>query len=160
MTGGAYSSGESTGETQTTGVRQDLNPGFPPFAGRTPLAKVRTHLSGRRSALSSQRTALAKGRTGLAFFRTGIAMVTIAVSFTRFFGTGAVILTLDLALLAAGVVMILDGLRWYLPVRKDAARNLGYESTPREPGVTVLGDRKSTRLNSSHTDISRMPSSA
>ena len=28
-----------------------------------------------------------------------------------------------------------------------------------EPGLTTL-DRKSTRLNSSHTDISRMPSSA
>ena len=27
-------------------------------------------------------------------------------------------------------------------------------------GVVVSGDRKSTRLNSSHTDISRMPSSA
>ena len=26
--------------------------------------------------------------------------------------------------------------------------------------VTEMGDRKSTRLNSSHTDISRMPSSA
>ena len=26
--------------------------------------------------------------------------------------------------------------------------------------ISVLGDRKSTRLNSSHTDISRMPSSA
>ena len=28
------------------------------------------------------------------------------------------------------------------------------------PGIGVEGDRKSTRLNSSHTDISRMPSSA
>ena len=27
-------------------------------------------------------------------------------------------------------------------------------------GITAFGDRKSTRLNSSHTDISRMPSSA
>ena len=27
-------------------------------------------------------------------------------------------------------------------------------------GNSVFGDRKSTRLNSSHTDISRMPSSA
>ena len=31
-------------------------------------------------------------------------------------------------------------------------------ATPR--GETVISDRKSTRLNSSHTDISRMPSSA
>ena len=27
-------------------------------------------------------------------------------------------------------------------------------------GIPLTGDRKSTRLNSSHTDISRMPSSA
>ena len=32
--------------------------------------------------------------------------------------------------------------------------------TPRDPFVAYLSDRKSTRLNSSHTDISRMPSSA
>ena len=30
----------------------------------------------------------------------------------------------------------------------------------KRPGKTVLIDRKSTRLNSSHTDSSRMPSSA
>ena len=29
-----------------------------------------------------------------------------------------------------------------------------------EYGIVLLSDRKSTRLNSSHTDISRMPSSA
>ena len=29
-----------------------------------------------------------------------------------------------------------------------------------QTGLPVKGDRKSTRLNSSHTDISRMPSSA
>ena len=31
---------------------------------------------------------------------------------------------------------------------------------PNCPFVLYVGDRKSTRLNSSHTDISRMPSSA
>mgnify|MGYP003343809796 CR=1 FL=1 len=36
------------------------------------------------------------------------------------------------------------------------------EAVAKDPGSlgVVLGDRKSTRLNSSHTDISRMPSSA
>ena len=33
-------------------------------------------------------------------------------------------------------------------------------ATVREAAKRVLGDRKSTRLNSSHTDSSRMPSSA
>ena len=31
---------------------------------------------------------------------------------------------------------------------------------PSQTQVSIFGDRKSTRLNSSHTDISRMPSSA
>ena len=42
---------------------------------------------------------------------------------------------------------------------------LGSNKSPVEKGLIsfkpgVMGDRKSTRLNSSHTDISRMPSSA
>ena len=38
-------------------------------------------------------------------------------------------------------------------------REAGHEVSEAEDGVEAL-DRKSTRLNSSHTDISRMPSSA
>ena len=34
------------------------------------------------------------------------------------------------------------------------------EKSKDESGANILLDRKSTRLNSSHTDISRMPSSA
>ena len=67
---------------------QDLNPGFPPAAGRTPLAKVRTYLADRRSMLSYYRTALAKGRTGLAFMRTGLSFITIALVLFRIFGLG------------------------------------------------------------------------
>ena len=59
------------------------------------------------------------------------------------------------------------GEKWSQPVlvenRGGAAGNIGTEAAARSPadGYTlVLGDRKSTRLNSSHTDISRMPSSA
>ena len=36
----------------------------------------------------------------------------------------------------------------------------GFEITDRQTSASLMGDRKSTRLNSSHTDISRMPSSA
>ncbi|OGW39836.1 MAG: hypothetical protein A2X58_01430 [Nitrospirae bacterium GWC2_56_14] len=95
---------------------QDLNPGFPPAAGRTPLAKVRTFLANARSQYACYRTSLAKGRTGLAFLRTGIAFVTTALLLFRVFGMGY--LTIPEALLfAAGIVMAIDGLRWYLPAR-------------------------------------------
>lgn len=59
---------------------QDLNPNFPPSAGRTPLAKVRTFLAERRSLYACRRTSLAKGRTGLAFLRTGISFIAIALT--------------------------------------------------------------------------------
>ena len=65
---------------------QDLNPGFPPTAGRTPLAKVRTYLAGRRSLFTHYRTLLAKSRTGLVFIRTGLSFITIALLFLRLMG--------------------------------------------------------------------------
>ena len=42
----------------------------------------------------------------------------------------------------------------------DASGNLAALTTLIVTPATYGGDRKSTRLNSSHTDISRMPSSA
>ena len=42
----------------------------------------------------------------------------------------------------------------YLPLKREDIYGLISEKT------AITGDRKSTRLNSSHTDISRMPSSA
>ena len=44
--------------------------------------------------------------------------------------------------------------RWYPPRPADASLHTQYLTIDDAP------DRKSTRLNSSHTDISRMPSSA
>lgn len=95
---------------------QDLNPGFPPTAGRTPLAKVRTYLAGRRSLFAHYRTLLAKSRTGLAFIRTGLAFITIALLFLRLLGAG-VYLLLEVPLLVSGAIMVYDGLKWYLPAR-------------------------------------------
>ena len=95
---------------------QDLNPGFPPTAGRTPLAKVRTYLAGRRSLFAHYRTLLAKSRTGLAFIRTGLAFITIALLFLRLLGSGLYLL-LEVPLLVSGIIMAYDGLKWYLPAR-------------------------------------------
>jgi len=95
---------------------QDLNPGFPPAAGRTPLAKVRTFLANARSQFACYRTSLAKGRTGLAFLRTGISFITTALLLFRVFKIGYLTI-LEALLFAAGIVMAVDGLRWYLPAR-------------------------------------------
>lgn len=117
--------------------RLDLNPGFPPSAGRTPLAKVRTYLAMQRSEMASTRTALARGRTGLSFVRTGISFVAIAVAILKIFGGGA-LLPLALLLLLAGVATAGDGLAWYLPTRQ--AARVVTDCSPTEPtgGTTVL----------------------
>jgi len=116
---------------------QDLNPGFPPSAGRTPLAKVRTFLAEKRSAFSCQRTVLAKGRTGLAFLRTGISFMAISLLFFRIFGFGYLTI-LEAALFLSGIVMTVDGFIWYIPARKRGKRLLDCRSTESTWGTTVL----------------------
>ena len=55
-------------------------------------------------------------------------------------------------LITAAIVAFFWGLVKYLFVGKGAEE--------KKKGMDIMIDRKSTRLNSSHTDISRMPSSA
>ena len=50
--------------------------------------------------------------------------------------------------------MIIDGRKVEFTDEKNVL------SVIRKAGINIPTDRKSTRLNSSHTDISRMPSSA
>jgi uncharacterized membrane protein YidH (DUF202 family) len=116
---------------------QDVNPSFPPAAGRTPLAKVRTFLADRRSLFACNRTTLAQGRTGLAFLRTGIAFMTIAILLYRIFGLGW-LSPLQAVLLIAGLFVAADGLRWYLPSRSIAAQQPECRMTKGERGSSVL----------------------
>jgi uncharacterized membrane protein YidH (DUF202 family) len=115
----------------------DVNPAFPRTAGRTPLAKVRTYLGERRSMLACYRTSLAKGRTGLAFLRTGISFIAIALVLFRIFGIGYLAIA-DGLLFAAGVVMTVDGIRWYLPARKVGKKPIACSPTAPTGGTTVL----------------------
>lgn len=116
---------------------QDLNPGFPATAGRTPLAKVRTYLAGRRSLFAHYRTLLAKSRTGLAFIRTGLSCITIALLFLRLLGSGYYLL-LEAPLLIGGIIMVYDGLKWYLPAREIYATLPPCVDTGATSGTSVL----------------------
>lgn len=122
---------------RTIANNEDVNPGFPGLANRTSLAKVRTHLANRRSFLASRRTVFAKGRTGLAMFRTGLAFATAILLLLRIVGLGWTSL-LELALLAAGLFLIADGLRWYLPARKLSHQRLSSGLPEKPKGVSVL----------------------
>lgn len=116
---------------------QDLNPGFPASAGRTPLAKVRTFLAERRSLFACNRTSLAKGRTGLAFLRTGISFITISTVLFRIFGWGYLTL-LEAVLLITGIIMTADGILWYAPARKAGRKLFQCASSASTWGTTVL----------------------
>jgi uncharacterized membrane protein YidH (DUF202 family) len=115
----------------------DVNPHFSFSGGRTPLALVRTAFAYRRSTYSYYRTLLAKGRTGLAFIRTGIAFITISMLFLRVFGAG-IYSILEAPLLIGGIIMIYDGLKWYLPSRSVAKQPIVHECTEPTWGTTVL----------------------
>lgn len=122
---------------------QDLNPGFPPCAGRTPLARVRTHLAGRRSLLSLYRTLMAKSRTNLALVRTGFSFIAIALLFIRTFppimGTKTFAgLFLELPLLGLGTYMVVANMLKYLPARKINIVLPPYTSTTPTGGTSVL----------------------
>ena len=120
---------------------QDINHGFSPDGGRTPLAKVRTYLAGRRSLLAHYRTLLAKSRTGLAFVRTGISFIAIALLLFRIIG-GGLLLFIEIPLLAGGIVMAADSLRRYIPARKVGTVIPACEWTQPTNGTTVLATEK------------------
>ncbi|NOX25078.1 MAG: DUF202 domain-containing protein [Deltaproteobacteria bacterium] len=121
---------------------QDLNPLFPPCAGRTPLAMTRTYFALRRSRLSLYRTWMAKSRTHLALVRTGFKFIAIALLFMRVFppvrgSLTAAALILELPLLALGIHMIVFNMIKYLPARRISLAIPPYNCTTATGGTTV-----------------------
>jgi uncharacterized membrane protein YidH (DUF202 family) len=115
----------------------DVNRNFRISGGRTPLARVRTFLAYQRSTYAHYRTLFAKGRTGLAFIRTGVSFIVIALLFLRVLGDGFYLI-LEVPLLTAGVIMVYDGIKWYLPARKIAGKPVDATCTNPTWGTCVL----------------------
>ncbi len=93
----------------------------------SPASKERTHLARERNVLAAQRTIAAtyrtiyaRARTGLAFIRTGVAFTGLGFGLMKVFGF-SVLTLFDGLLIIAGILMAVDGLLWYLPVRKEYA---------------------------------------
>jgi uncharacterized membrane protein YidH (DUF202 family) len=114
-------------ETKTTmlGRLSDLLYGHSTILFPVPASKERTQLARERNVLAAQRTIAAcyrtiyaRSRTGLAFIRTGLSFMGLGIGLATYFGF-SVYSALDLLLAAAGVGMAVDGLFWYLPVRKE-----------------------------------------
>ncbi|MFQ6758192.1 DUF202 domain-containing protein [Desulfovibrionaceae bacterium CB1MN] len=92
-----------------------------------PASRERTHLARERNVLAAQRTIAgcyrtiyARARTGLAFIRTGVSFMSLGVGLIGYFGLGFKTF-FDGMLIVIGLLMIVDGGLWYLPVRKEQA---------------------------------------
>jgi uncharacterized membrane protein YidH (DUF202 family) len=85
---------------------------------RTHLARERNILAAQRTLAACYRTLYARARTGLAFIRTGIVFLGIGFGFIQYFQISPVSLW-GLTLILAGGLMMTDGLKWYLPARKE-----------------------------------------
>ncbi len=77
-------------------------------------------LAAQRTVAACYRTIYARARTGLAFIRTGVSFTSVGLGLMHYFGF-SLLTAFDVLLIAAGVFMAVDGLLWYLPVRKEQA---------------------------------------
>lgn len=85
---------------------------------RTHLARERNVLAGQRTIAACYRTLYARGRTGLAFIRTGVTFASFGLGLIRYFGL-SILTVIDLTLVGVGVLMVIDGALWHLPVRDE-----------------------------------------
>ncbi len=97
------------------------------YLNPTPSSKTRTMFARERNVLAAQRTiaacyrsVYARARTGLAFIRTGISFLSIGIGIISYFGFG-LLTSFNVWLIAAGLMMSVDGALWYWPVRKEQA---------------------------------------
>jgi len=87
---------------------------------RTHLARERNVLAGQRTVAACYRTIYARARTGLAFIRTGVSFTGLGLGFIRYFGF-SLLTVFDTMLIIAGALIVMDGILWYMPVRKEQA---------------------------------------
>jgi uncharacterized membrane protein YidH (DUF202 family) len=119
----------STGPSKSTMLARlgDFLADYSTIIYPVPASRERTHLARERNVLAAQRTLAAcyrtiyaRARTGLAFIRTGVYFISISIGLLSYFRLG-VNTPFDLILMTVGILMIVDGLLWYLPVRREQA---------------------------------------
>ncbi|WP_291510776.1 type II secretion protein [Acidithiobacillus sp.] len=92
-------------------------PPVPASKERTYLARERNMLAAQRTIASSHRTSYARARTGLSLIRTGVAFIGLSIAIHKMLGITPYSFT-EYLLMGAGILMLGDGLIWYLPVRR------------------------------------------
>jgi uncharacterized membrane protein YidH (DUF202 family) len=94
--------------------------GSPDNKVRSSLAHERNLLAAQRTLAACYRTIYARARTGLSFVRSGVAFAIIGLGLIEYFGFH-ILTIVDCFIIGAGLLMIIDGALWYLPVRKEQA---------------------------------------
>ena len=93
---------------------------IPASKERTCLARERNVLAAQRTLAAAYRTIYARARTGLAFIRTGVSFVSVGLGLAVYYGLG-IMTAVDSFLFLMGIFMVVDGVLWYMPVRKELA---------------------------------------
>jgi uncharacterized membrane protein YidH (DUF202 family) len=91
---------------------------LPASQERRHLARERNVLAGQRTVAACYRTIYARARTGLAFIRTGVSFSSLGLGLSRYFGF-SFLTVFDTILVMAGISMVVDGMFWYMPVRRE-----------------------------------------
>lgn len=90
----------------------------PPSRERTHLARERNVLAAQRTIAACHRALYARSRTGLGLIRSGVAFAALGLGLVEYFGA-SVLTAIDLSLVAVGILMVVDGALWHLPVRAE-----------------------------------------
>jgi len=85
---------------------------------RSQLAHERDLFAAQRTIAACYRTIYSRARTGLSFIRTGVSFASVGVGLITYFGV-SMLNIVDAFIILAGLLMVVDGIFWSWPVRKE-----------------------------------------
>jgi uncharacterized membrane protein YidH (DUF202 family) len=85
---------------------------------RSELAHQRSAFAARRTVAACYRTIYARARTGLAFVGTGVSFASGGLGLIEYFRL-SILSLLDIFMIVAGLLLIIDGIMWSYPIRKE-----------------------------------------
>jgi uncharacterized membrane protein YidH (DUF202 family) len=85
---------------------------------RSQLAHERNLFAAQRTIAACYRTIYSRARTGLSFIRTGVSFASVGVGLITYYGL-SLLNIVDAFIILAGLLMVVDGILWSWPVRKE-----------------------------------------
>ncbi len=85
---------------------------------RSQLAHERNLFAAQRTIAACYRTIYSRARTGLSFIRTGVSFASVGVGLITYVGV-SMLNIVDAFIILAGLLMVVDGIFWSWPVRKE-----------------------------------------